>query len=1157
MQSRGRPATLPELAPVLGERFVAERLLGRGGMGSVVLARDRVWGTPVALKVASVGTPAASAALRQEFRAFARLDHANVARFYDLVGDRAVCAYSMEFVDGPNLARHVRGELLAGEPLDAAGLVRLDAAAAQLHAGVSALHDAGLVHRDIKPDNVLVDQDSRVVIVDPGIALAVEEGPERTAGASGSLGYMAPEQLAGGPQGGWTDWYSVGIILYELLTGRPPHRGNLDSMISQRELGVMPDLALLPGGEADPWGPVLASLLARSPQDRLAGAARLGARFASTGSALAPPPFVGRQSELARLDVAWQSAGGGRLVAIVGESGTGKSRLVETWVASMRKQGDVRVLASRCDPRESVPFRGLDRLLELLAPRFDLVTEPSWFSALPDPTPIALAAQERVFAELRSRLVAAASVRPLVCWMDDAQWAGADTLALLAELTRPPVPMGLLFVVTARQRSELPAALQPVLVDVLELGALADADVLTVIGGSVDTATAAEITRATRGDPLLVAEAVRALREGLGLQGASGALSRRIERLPEGQRRMFELISLAGGPLDAPSLREFDVGHPLDAVSALLRARLLRLEAGPAGPAVMPAHARLAEMALRTVDQPGRAGRHATLARSLLAAGDTRLELLSTHFELAGDAPAAARFALQAAEIAASRVAYRAARGLIERAFQLHPAIATRESRVLHAEVLAALGLGALSAEAYLRAGGDHGDEALGVRAAEQALMSAGAEEGAARIGDILTRLGHRAPAGPVGLVLGILLAHFRLALGLLPRVADGRTLDALWVAAAGLAPFDALGSHWYGAHYALHARRSGDLAVRARSASLEAILLARVRGTPFGALAPSRLERARRLAEEAGDVGSRAYAAVAAGAVYWTVQDVARGLPACEEALSLYEGHTSRTAHWEASVVRLWLHGLCVIAGREQELRELANFVASDAAARGDPWALNAGLFGLVARRRLEDGDRSAAQAELAAMRARARPGAIFLGEVLADETELDIALAVGDIAGGWQALERGRALRERLRPEVVPALAADYYFRRGAVAAAVAAGRGGLPAAVRKRTARIARADRGRLARCGAVNAEGLTELLDLYMEALAGPVGSDFEARCEAIAQACDAVQHHHWARGARALALAARGERDARWNDGFYVDLFLPGLVPAGGVASAQL
>lgn len=1153
MHSRGVPSPVPELPSVLAGRFVAERLLGRGGMGSVVLARDRVWGTPVALKMASVGTPSASAALRQEFRAFARLDHPNVARFYDLVGDRSACAYSMEFVDGGNLARHVRGELLAGEPLDAAGLDRLAAATAQLHAGVSAMHDAGLVHRDIKPDNLLVDRDCRVVIVDPGIALAVEDGPERPQGASGSLGYMAPEQLAGGRQGPWTDWYSVGVILYELLCGRPPHVGSLDSLISQRELGVLPDLQALPRNAEDPWADMLASLLARAPEERLAGAARLGAHFASVGSALAPPPFVGRDAELARLDAAWAPSVGGRLVAIVGESGKGKSRLVESWVATMRKRGDVRVLSSRCDPRESVPFRGLDRLLELLAPRFDVVAEPSWFSALPDPTPIALAAQERVFSELRSRLVTAAAARPLICWMDDAQWAGADTLALLAELSRPPTPAGILFVITARQRSDIPPALEPALADVIELGALAERDVLAVIGSNVDAATAAEVSRATRGDPLLVAEAVRALREGLGPEGVRGALGRRIDRLPEGQRRMFELIALAGGPLDAPALREFDVGHPLDAVSALLRARLLRLESGPAGPAVMPTHARLAEAALYGLHQDERAARHGTLARALLAAGDTRLELLSTHHELAGDAPAAARFALQAAEVAASRVAYRAARGLLERAFQLHPPVATRASRVLHAEVLAALGLGALAAEAYLRAGGDHGDDGLAIRASEQALMSAGAEEGATRITGILGRLGHRAPARQAWLVLGILLAHLRLALGLLPREASAHTLDALWVAAAGLAPFDALASHWYGAYYALHARRSGDLAVRARSASLEAILLARVRGTPFGALAESRLARARKLAEEAGDVGSRAYAEVAAGAVYWTVQDVVRGLPACDAALRLYENHTSRTAHWEASVARLWLHGCCVPAGREAELRELGAFIASDAAARGDPWALNAGLFGLVVRQRLEDGDRDGALAELAALRARARPGAIFLGEVLADEAELDIALSIGDVAGGWKALERGRPLRERLRPEVMPALAADYYFRRGGMALAVAAGRGALEPAVRRRARRVAKADQRRLRRCGAVNADGMATLLELYAEALSGEPGAEFDARCEALARACEVVEHHHWARAARALPLAVRGERDARWSGGFYVDLFLPGLVPAGRTA----
>jgi tetratricopeptide (TPR) repeat protein len=1021
---------------------------------------------------------------------------------------------------------------------------------------VQALHDAGLVHRDLKPENVLVDRDGRVVIVDPGIALDAEDSVPRSGTPTGTLGYMAPEQLTGAAHGPWTDWYAVGVLLFELLAGLPPHRGAMLEVLTQRELAVMPSFAELPGGESDAWVEVIAGLLARAPAERQAGAARLGDRFATAGSALAPPPLIGRGGELVRLDAAWRSKDERRVVAVVGPSGTGKSRLVEAWAATLRQRPDVRVISSRCDPRGSVPFRGLDRLLELLSPRFDIVAEPSWFAALPEPTPIALAAQERVFGELRERLVEAAASRPLVCWMDDAQWAGGDTLALLAELARPPLPTGLLFVLSTRAATELPDAIRRALADEIDIGPLPEAEVLRVVAGNADPAQAAALARITRGDPLLVAEMVRALREGGAVPGAEDALTRRVDRLPDDQRRMFELIALAGGPLDAPTLREFDVGNPLDSVSSLLRSRLLRLETGPSGPAVMPVHARLGEAALRTLVDGERAARHLELASALQTAGDRRDELLSTHLELGGDTAAAARYALRAAETAAARVAYRAARGLLERAFSLDPAVATREARVLHGEVLAALGLGARASEAFLLAGGATGDDASAVRAAEQSLMSGGAAAGEARIVAVLARHGYARPRSRAGVLLGILTAHLRLALGLLPGSASAVALEALWVAAAGVAPFDALGSHWYGAHYALHARRDGDLRTRARSASLEAILLSRFRGTPFGALAPGSLAVARSLAEQAGDIGSRAYAEVAAGAVHWTVQDVRQGLPACERALALYEAHTSRTAHWEASVARLWLHGCHSLAGSSAALRALADFVTDDAAARGDPWALDAGLFSLVVRQRLVEGDRAAAEAELAALRARARPGVAFVGEVLADEAELDLCLAVGDIAGGWAALDRGLALRRQQRPEVIPALAATYYSRRGTVAAAVAAGRGGLSDRARRQAERIARGDRARLRACPAVNANGVADLLDLHVDALAGAGGPAFEARCEAVAARCDAVEHGHWARAARALARASRGERDTSWLGGLYVDLFLPGLVPAGS-GRAQL
>jgi serine/threonine-protein kinase len=112
---------VPVLPAVVAARFRAERLLGRGGMGSVLLAHDLVWGTPVALKIGAVSNPAAAAGLRHEFRAFARLDHPNVARFYDLVGDQQYAAYSMEYVVGVNLGAHVRGGLPPGRRLDPLG----------------------------------------------------------------------------------------------------------------------------------------------------------------------------------------------------------------------------------------------------------------------------------------------------------------------------------------------------------------------------------------------------------------------------------------------------------------------------------------------------------------------------------------------------------------------------------------------------------------------------------------------------------------------------------------------------------------------------------------------------------------------------------------------------------------------------------------------------------------------------------------------------------------------------------------------------------------------------------------------------------------------------------------------------------------------------
>lgn len=207
----------------LAGRFVIERRLGGGGMGTVYLARDETLGEPVAVKVLREGFASdanVAERFRREVSVARRIVHPNVVRLYD-VGDEAGTLFlSMEYVDGESLAERIRRR----GPLPLPDVAQL---AAQLCDGLIAAHAAGVVHRDLKPANILVRPDGHAKIIDFGVAkLAELEGMTATNLILGTPEYMAPEQVRGRAVEPRTDLYAVGAVLYEALAGRPPFRGD-------------------------------------------------------------------------------------------------------------------------------------------------------------------------------------------------------------------------------------------------------------------------------------------------------------------------------------------------------------------------------------------------------------------------------------------------------------------------------------------------------------------------------------------------------------------------------------------------------------------------------------------------------------------------------------------------------------------------------------------------------------------------------------------------------------------------------------------------------------------------------------------------------------------------------------------------------------------
>jgi predicted ATPase len=582
------PEVLPEVAgyEVLG-------LLGRGGMGLVYRARQVSLGRPVALKLLPAECardPVWLDRFRREARTASALNHPNICTIYDTGESAGRPFLSMELVEGRTLEK-------LGGGLPAAGLARLAAQAAK---ALAAAHAAGVVHRDVKPQNLMVRPDGIVKVLDFGLARHLggpTAGPATDPGTRvGTVLYMSPEQARAEPVGTATDVFSLGIVLYELATGVHP-------FLADTEAGVLHAVASrepLPPARLNPEVPaglsaLIGRMLARDPRLRPTAAEADAALTELAGEgdgrpAAAPPgpprrPTVGRSEERAALRAGFEAAAAGRglILCVTGEPGLGKTTLVEDFLGELATGGrSCSVARGNCSER----LAGAEAYLPLLealhgllagpggdaAARLMKAVAPTWYvqvapQAARDPDlgrladPGGAAAPERLKREFRAFWHELSRVRPVVLFLDDLHWADASTTDLLAYVGAHAAGWRLL-VVLAYRPSELLLGGHPfrrVQWDLqargvcreVPLGFLSRADVdgylaLALPGHRLPSGFADLIHARTEGNPLFVVDLLRYLQDrGVlaladGCWTLAGAVPDLQRELPESVRSMIQ-----------------------------------------------------------------------------------------------------------------------------------------------------------------------------------------------------------------------------------------------------------------------------------------------------------------------------------------------------------------------------------------------------------------------------------------------------------------------------------------------------------------------------------------------------------------------------------------------------------------------------------------
>lgn len=865
--------------PTLQQRFVLQRKLGEGGFGEVYEAYDLRRQCLVAVKRLRRWDGIRLRRFKYEFRQISSLRHPHLVKCYELFLAKDDAFFSMEFVDGVSAqawllsAQSPRVPTETGSPRQRiVDLPRIRTMLGDLSDALAFLHANGKFHRDVKPSNIMLERGGRTLLLDFGLLLDQDDQVEDPRIVMGTPRYLAPEQLLRAPLSPAVDVYQLGLVAFEFLVGASPwsfgptrvwsDRVSLDgARPSQYANGVPPDLDDL-----------VAAMLRRDPGLRPT-AQEVRSRLESRSSTPAvqnlesEAPFVGRHLELNELMAFVRDIGPGHagLALVEGESGMGKSALLDHFRRDLVSVSDLVVLSGRCFEWETVPFNAFDPINDALIATLQRFT-PSETAAIvgDDIEPVAHLfpgfselicpeqgsrfpgrvlsheARRRALTGYRAILARLAQRRRVVLMMDDLQWGDADSAAVLLDLMQPESRPAIAIVLSAR-RTEIRSPLIDVFhrltrggfIDSsvrVDLGPLPEQDARALceaVAGPLSEDAVRWVLDETKGQPFFISELVR--RTDRDARGASldDLLRVRAQELSSCSRRLVVTLAVIAHPVtrhvvEAASSAADD-GSLTDAWDELRIGRWVKSHRLGEAERVECYHDRIRESLAADLPRDDRRQLHNAIAHALLRYQNTSVEAIAMHFLEAGREDQAYPYAIDAAAIAQQALAFDQAARLFGICAAIAPSIALgRAHRLEQAKALALSGHGKEAADIYLDlATFETFDEALDLRrwAAEQLVSTGHVRQGLATLNAVLQDLGVSVPKTRIG----ILASHLALSLWLrirAPRVVrprrptsstDFAIVDCMRVLGALMSLVNPLMSAYFVRRHAMLALRSDD----------------------------------------------------------------------------------------------------------------------------------------------------------------------------------------------------------------------------------------------------------------------------------------------------------------------------------------------------------